>query len=303
MPVSKEELIKDLETPEYQAVVKETLAKREFVVQDKTEHASYLDRFKTDVIEKEMPTRVKSVHDQYDKDIKELYGVDREPTEKTYDYLKRAAKTKLGELQSSSDKIKELEEAIRKGDSSGALQRRLEEEEARYKKTLGERDQTIESLKKQGEVTSKTADVKLLYGEIKKGFVKQLPPMFARAEAAALDEAIRNSVARDGKLYMSNSDGSIKKDASFNEVTVEAFLKQEFKDVIETQKKQGGGGSQGGGGDPPTDPTKYTPETFPMREELKTKAALMDYMLSLGIKQGTPVFQNIWKKYGLPMEA
>lgn len=303
MPVSKEELIKDLETSEYQAVVKEALVKKEFVVQDKTEHASYLDRFKADVIEKEMPTKVKAIHDQYDKDTKELFGVDREANEKTYEYLKRAAKTKLSELQTSADKIKELEEAIKKGDGSKAMAEKLEQEEARFKKLMREKDEELKTYKQQSEHATKSADIKLIYGDLKKSFVKTLPPMFARAEAAALDEAIRNSVYKDGKLYMANPDGSIRKDSSFNEIPVEDFFKAEFKEVIEEKKKTGGGGSTPGPGDGGVDPTKLTPENFPMKDTLKTKADLTDYMLSLGLKQGTPAFINIWKKYGLPMAS
>jgi hypothetical protein len=303
MPVNKEELVKDLESPEYLGLIKETLAKKEFVVQDKTEHASYLDRFKSDVIEKELPSRVKAVHDSYDKDTKDLFGVDRDPNEKSYDYLKRAAKGKLTELETSAKKIADLEAAIAKGDTSAAMAAKLEAEETKFKTILREKDSQIEQLQKQTQTTSKTADVKLIYGEIKKGFVKQLPPMFARAEAAALDEVINNSVVKDGKLYMSNPDGTVRKDSSYNEITVEDHLKKEFKDVIEVQKKQGGAGSPPGPGDPTVDPSKLTPDNFPMKESIKTKIELTDYMLSLGLKQGTKEFIAIWTKYGYPMTA
>jgi hypothetical protein len=168
---------------------------------------------------------------------------------------------------------------------------------------MREKDEELKTYKQQSEHATKSADIKLIYGELKKSFVKTLPPMFTRAEAAALDEAIRNSVYKDGKLYMANPDGSIRKDASFNEIPVEDFFKAEFKEVIETQKKQGGAGSPPGPGDPTVDPTKLTPENFPMKDNLKTKADLTDYMLSLGLKQGTPAFNLIWKKYGLPMTA
>lgn len=300
MPVSKEELEKDLDTPEYLTLVKEKLAKKEMIVQDKAEHQLYLDRYKSDVIEKEIPTRIKAVHDQYDKDIKETFGIDREASEKTYDYLKRAGKTATGEVQKSADRIKELEDLIKKGDGSKAMAEKLEQEEARFKKLIKEKDQELLTYKQKSEIVSKTADIKLIYGDIKKTFVKTLPPMFSRAEAAALDEAIRLSVVKDGKLYMANGDGSIRKDSSYNEISVEDFLKAEFKEVIEEKKKQGGAGSNGGDPDP-IDPTKYDDKTFPMKDDLKTKAALTDYMLSLGIKQGTDQFRLIWKKYGLPL--
>jgi flagellar hook-basal body complex protein FliE len=301
MPVSKEELLKDLDTPEYQTLIKEALTKKEFVIQDKTEHQSYLDRYKNDVLEKELPNRIKTIYDNIDKDVKETFGVDRDPNEKTYEYLKRAGKTKLSALEQSQQKIRELEEAISKGDGTAAMKRKLEEEQANFQRELKKREDKIRELEQNHSIVQKTADVKLLYGELKKGFIKQLPPLFARAEAAALDEAIRNSVAQDGKLYMANADGSIRKDSSYNEISVEDFLKAEFKDVIETQRKAGGAGSEGGKGDP-KDPKDITDENFPMKSDIKNKRELTDYMLSLGIKQGTEQFRKIWVKYGLPMQ-
>jgi hypothetical protein len=38
-----------------------------------------------------------------------------------------------------------------------------------------------------------------------------------------------------------------------------------------------------------------------MRADIKTKAALMDYMISLGLKQGTEQFNKIYAKFGRPM--
>jgi hypothetical protein len=298
MPVLKDELVKDLETPEYQTLVRETLAKKDFVVYTKDEHAQYLDRFKTDVVEKELPSRLSKVYSDLDKDIKETFGIDRAENEKSYDYLKRAGAVKLGELKSSGDKIKELEEALKKGDPSGALQKKLEEEERKFKTILDEKNGEIKKLRGETERTRKEADVKLLYGDIKKTFVKTLPTLFHKIEAVTINEAIANSVLKEGKLYMANADGSIRKDSGYNEITVEEWLKQEFKDVIEKIKPPAGGGGGGKGGDPEPDPTKYTAETFPMKAEIKTRVGLMDYMDSLGLKRGTTLYNEIYKKHG-----
>lgn len=301
MPVSKEELVKDLETPEYQTIVKDALAKKEFVIRDKAEDSSFLDRYKADVIEKEIPSKIKEVYDKLDIDIKTTFGVDREANEKTYEYLKRAGKVKLTALDTSAAKIAELEAAIAKGDTSAAMAKKLETEQENWKKKSREYETTIQKLQTENQVTSKAADVKLVYGELKKTFVKQLPALFARAEAAALDEAINNSIVKDGKLYMANADGTIKKDSKYNEITVEDFLKAEFKEVIEEKKTQGGGGSDPKAGGDGTDPKDLNAKNFKKPDNIKTKATLTDHMLSLGLKQGTAQFNDIWRAYGLPM--
>lgn len=299
MPVNKEELVKDLETPEYLGLIKETLAKKEFTVQDKAEHVAYLDRYKSDIMEKELPNKVKSIYDGLDKDIKELFGVDRDPNEKTYDYLKRVGGSKLAD---SAKKIQELETAIASGKGSEAMAARLEQEQAKYKKTIGELNSKVETLERENRTTGKSAEVKLIFGGIERSFVKTLPPMFVRAKNAALDEAVTLSTYKDGKLYMTNVDGSIRKDNNFAEITVEDFLKAEFKDVIEKQQKQGGAGSPPKNDDGTlVDPSKLTVENFPMQANIKKKGELTDYMLSLGLKQGSKEFIDIWRKYGLPL--
>jgi hypothetical protein len=302
MPVSKEELTKDLlENPEYQTLAKETLAKKDFIIQTKDEQTSYLDRFKKDVIEKELPAKVSEIYSNIDKDIKETYGIDRETQEKTYDYLKRVGKIKISDLEKSTLKIKELEEAIAKGDTSAAMKKKLEDEEHRFKIELKKREDKIQELETKVQTTSKSADVRAIYGDLKKSFVKQLPAMFTRAETAALEEAVRMSVAEDGKLYMINSDGSIRKDSAYNKISVEDFLKAEFKDVIETKNPAGGAGSGGGKGSDPVDPKAITVENFPMKAEIKGRGALIEYMDSLGLKQGTQLYRDIYKKFSEPL--
>jgi hypothetical protein len=302
MPVNKEELLKDLETPEYITLVKETLGKKKFVIQDEAEAAAFLDRYKKDVIEKEIPLKIKEVYDFMDREVKETSGIERETNEKTSDFIKRVLKTKGAEAAASMTKIKELEAAIAAGSTDPALKKKLEDEQQTFKTILKNKDKEIEDVRGEAVKYRKAADIKLIYGELKKNFIKTLPPMFATAEAATLDEVARNSVEKEGRLYMANADGSVKKDASYNEITVEDYLKAAFKEVIETKKTQGGGGSGGGnGGDPGTDPSKLTDENFPMRADIKTKAALMDYMVSLGLKQGTEQFTKIYAKYGRAM--
>jgi len=301
MPVNKEELLKDLETPEYIGLVKETLGKKKFVIQDEAENVAFLDRYKKDVIEKEIPGKIREVYDYLDKELKEASGVERETNEKTSDYLKRVVKSKADAVNASALKIKQLEDAIAAGDTSAAMKKRLEDEEQRFKKLLSDKDKELADVKGEAARTRKAADIKLIYGELKKGFVKTLPPMFAAVETAVLGEVVSASVEKDGRLYMANADGSIKKDASYNEITVEDYLKAAFKEVTETKKTQGGGGSGGAGAEPGTDPSKLTDENFPMRADIKTKAALMDYMISLGLKQGTEQFTKIYAKFGRQM--
>jgi hypothetical protein len=68
-----------------------------YVVRSQADETSYLETYKNTVVEKEIPTRIKQVHDQYDTDIFELTGERKLPNEKTYDFLKR----KITEIKNS----------------------------------------------------------------------------------------------------------------------------------------------------------------------------------------------------------
>jgi hypothetical protein len=304
MPVDKVELAKDLETPEYQALIKETLAKKEFVIHDKTEHQSYLDRYKTDVIEKEIPNRVKAIHDQYDKDVKELTGIDRDLTnEKSYDYVKRAFKTKLADADTYTKKIADLEEKIKSGDPSGIYKKQLEEAENKYKTQLELKEKELNGLKQQSSVLARRSAAESELSKLRASFKKDLPAMFSRIEKSVLDEAINKiSIKEDGRAVILKDDGTVLKDSAFNEVTLESYLKNEFKDVIDTGAGGSGAGSKNpaGGGGP--DPSTITVDTFVMDPKITRQGELMDYMLSLGLKRGDKTFNAIYKKFSVNLK-
>lgn len=295
MPVNKEELAKDLETPEYQELVKTKLTEKKFVVRDEASDKTYLENYKKDVLEKEIGPRIAEVHTLYDKDIKELFGVDRTQDEKSYDYLKRAAKGKLTGLE---QKITELTDQIKKGDPTGALTKKLEEAEALYQKTIKERDDELATLKGQVANSAKATKLMEAYVDVKKKFKASLPAFFAKYEKQALDEILAKSVlGTDGKLYQGDGSGGIKKDASFNPVPIEKLLIEEFKDVIDDKAPAGGAGS-GKGSDNKIDPNTLNKDNFERPAEVKTQEQLMTYMLEIGLVRGTKVFNEIYSKHG-----
>lgn len=303
MPVDKTELAKDLATPEYQTIVKDELSKKEFIIRTKDEENAFQDRFKTDVIEREIPGKIKAVHDQYDKDTKELFGIDRNQDEKSYDYLKRAAKAKLNDYEGLKTEVTTLKEQIKKGDPTGTLQKQLEEAENKARVALEEKDKRIAALENEGSLTKKESKLINEYADIKATFKKELPPMFSITEKAILDNALKNSTLKDGVLYATNSDGSIKKDASFKEVTVKDDLAVLFKDVVDSGKKQGGAGSGGGFQKGDVDPSTVTADSFILPDNIKFRNDLMTHLIELGIPRGTKQFDAIWAKHSAGLKA
>jgi hypothetical protein len=303
MPVDKVELAKDLESAEYQTLVKETLGKKDFTIRTKDEQATYEQNFKKDVIEKEIPGKIKEVHDQYDKDVSEMTGLKREQNEKTYDFVKRALKANTGDSAALTAKIKTLEEQIAKGDTSGATKKLLEEAEAKFKTKLQEQDQLITKLQGETTATKKQSLLTSDYATIKASFVKQLPKLFDRTEKSILTEALEiGLVDDDGKIYASDGKGNFLKDSSFQKIPMTVWLKNEFKDVIDAGAKP----LPGGGSQPPnkteTNPDLITVDNFVVPETIKTGTDLGTYMLEQGLMRGTQKYTDIWNKfrYDLP---
>lgn len=289
MPVNQEELIKDLETPEYQKIVTESLKKKEYAIYTKDEHTAFQDRFKQNVIETEIAPKIKEVHDRYDKDTKELFGVDRNPEEKSYDYLKRAASVHL-------TKIKDLEEKIKAGDPTGALQKQLDETNAKYQRAIQEKDQEINNLRGEKTRTEKASAVMTIYADVKSKFKKTLPPLFGQAEKTILDGVIESAVLKDGKYYVGDGKGNPVLDKGFSPVLISDHLAEQFKELIEVTPA-GGGGSGGGKPGEKLDLSKITVDNFLMPEGKKTKADVMDYLTEVGIPKGTPLYNKIYAKY------
>lgn len=299
MPVNEAELIKDLDDPKYLKIVSDTLATKKISVLNETERTTLLDNHKKEVIEKEIPAHIEKVHTQYDTDLKTVFGDDykREANEKTYDALKRVGTAKLKAL---GDKIIDLEDKIKKGDTSGALTKKLADAEEQYKVELEKRETKIKELEGGVLASNKSAAFEKAYANIKAKFVKNLPPMFAQTEKAINAGILATAILKDGVLYAGNADGSIRKDSSFKEITVETVLETEYKDVIGKAKAQGGTGSSGGGGGPKDDaidPKTITKDNFEMPGNIKDPGELMDHLLEIGVPRGTQQFKDIWNKF------
>lgn len=298
MPVNKEELAKDLETPDYQNLVKDTLSKKDFIVRTKDEETQFQERFKTDVIEKEIPSKISAVHSQYDKDVEAVTGVKRNQDEKSYEYVKRV----LGDLKSqSSDELKkevqDLKKQIAEGDKTGATAKALQEAEEKYKTSLAEKDNLIKSLQEKQSGVERESILTREYAEIKRTFKKDLPPLFDRTEKAILADVLSTAVIVEGKMYVGDGNGGVKKDASFNPIPISAKLKEEFKAVIDGAAPKGGGGTKGGGSNNDADPSKITVDNFEMPETVKNGTELIDYMMEQGLKRGTKQFDEIYAKF------
>lgn len=280
--------------PAIQKVAVEALGKAKYIVQDEATHTAFKENLVKTEVEKVIGTKIREVHDQYDKDLKEVFGDKfvKNQDEKSYEALKRVGKSVLTELQT---KITTIEDQMKKGDPTGVLAKRLEEAELNYKNELAKKDTELSALRGQTETAAKSVALQTAYQSVAQKFIKNLPPFFTETKDTILNSLLKDSILKDGVLYVGEN-GIIKKDSGFNEIKIEDYLKVKFKDVIDTKPAAGGAGSGGNGGAGKQDPTKWTVETYELPGGVTTPGDLLRRMAEDGLVRGTPLFNSIWAK-------
>ena len=240
MGINKDEAVKKIQDS------KET----EFEVFEGKEHATYLDNFKETVI----APKIKDVHDQYDKDIKEVTGIEREGNEKSYNYLKRAGgvlKEKADSVAGFETKVTELEAKIKDGSGDEQLKGKLTQAEtdlANAKTLYKEGKDTWDSEKKTLESSHQKAgmsnilDRALMGIKFKEGMTKEVVDIVVdNVKNGLLDIA----EVVEGKMIFKDKEGItlVNKDNALNPYTPEEMLQSKLTDIIDVGRKIPGTGA------------------------------------------------------------
>ena len=250
----------------------------------------------TTEVDKQIGTKIGEVHTAYDKDILELTGETKVGTEKTYDYLKRAVG---GALTARQTKIADLEKAIADGSTDPTLKAQLlelqtkaadwKQKEKTYGTTLFEKDVLLDL--RLGQVGIKLNDA----------LPMSLQALaLENAEKKVLGMAKQQTVEGVTSIvYMKNGVVALKDGVA---ATAGDLLREELKDVLDQGQGGAGGGAGGGQGGAGGKGGKVNvPDTLPAT--VKSQSQLIDYLLQLGVADGTDEFDAAFDKLskGLPI--
>lgn len=308
MPIELEDLNNELQTNEqfrkdalaaivgnetYRTTITEGLKSSGFEVMDQKAKSELLERHKEEVFSKELPSKVREIHDQYDTTLKK-FGIERQQDEKTYAALERGLndyKTNIETLKTQSG-----------GDE--ALKAKIAEIENNAKTTIAEKDKALSDLQSKYATTEKKIQLDKVFNPIRAKFKKDLPDYFKSHEDSVINSVLSKSVVEGDVMYMADDNGNILKDGSYNPIKVEDYLNEQFKTVFADVNKPAGGA--GAGGDDPntsSDPSDIKVETFVLPGNVKNKGELATYLASKGLIQNTKNYRDIWGKFGvsLPM--
>jgi hypothetical protein len=250
------------------------LGQKGFVVRSKADEESYLNTYKSQVIEQEIPTRIKEVHDKYDEDLFTLTGERKAPTEKTYDFLKR----KISEIKASKIDDPVLKEQLT------TLQKTLESKDKEHKTALEKMESDYFKRELNGMVSNALDTVNIAIpahlktDEEKQKYVASQKNMMKR-------DMLDNVTAKkdkDGNVVFYNGEQPLTSTTDGKPLQAIDLIKDRYGFYLaaETQKTTGAGTGGNGGAD-----GKFT-----------TKEQVMEHLKAKGLKPLTKAFSDEYGK-------
>lgn len=250
-------------------------------------------------------------HSQYDADVYQITGIQREQSEKTYEYVKRVLskyKTEVSELptvkmslQKLEQEKKDLEEVIKSGKGSEAITQQLKDAQS-----------MIDSLKKTNETTVSELTKKLSEKETEVSSIKvnavfekalvgiKLKEEYSDSIKDVLINNAKNTILAsyktdwvDGKLVFRDSAGEILRNGNNlqNPYTVEELMKDNLKDALFVEDRRGGGGT---GVSKPND--KDILDISTAKDQFEADDIFSKYLMKKGYSRGTVEFADAFRK-------
>lgn len=246
----------------------------------------------------------RTIYDNLDKDLSEVSGIAKENNEKSLVYAKRLVnnfKTAAEAATPLQLKITELETAIANGAGDATMKAQLEQykqKETDWQKEKGDYGTKLFQAEVKGDIRLGMAGLK--YNEAIPKTLVDLARQSAESTVLGM-AATQKTGDKTSIVYMEN--GQVKLNAEGQAADAGYIVRELLKDVLDTGVEGAGGGGQGGPRPPRVgaDGQVVVPDTLP--ETVKTQAGLIDYLLSLGVKQYTEAFDKAFAKHKgtLPM--
>ena len=264
------------------------------IVRKKAEETDYLNNFKKQAIDQQMPDILKSIHDQYDEDLFKITGQKRTGTGvHTYDFMKQI----YSDLKSKADKgtelegqIKTLQDQIKAGAHDQGLLNELEDVKKRYGKLqsdtklqLAEKEKAFQDFRVGAEIDKAIAGFK-----IKDTIPDAVKTTYLETKRA---ELLKSAKIEDGKLVFIDSNGIVMKNiTTMNPMTINEILKDTLLPIIDE-----GIINPGAGADPNKAASKTSAAYFPANG-LKLDDLSEDVQAKTGYKRGTPEYQKAFNE-------
>ena len=263
-------------------------------------------------------TKIGELHGMYDKDVKEVSGIEKDQGEKSYDYVKRVLgdfKSKIGgatELQTKitgyETEIANLKKQISEGKGDEVIRQQLKDAQTELatlktqyetdKQTWGTKEkefsQQISGIQVDTQFEKATAGLKF-----KAGYPESVQKtLISSAKSAILGTYKPDWVEADGQKIMVFRDakGEIARNKanSLNPYTAQELISEQLKEVLDLGKKTTGAGTEEPGKNPQE--TVEIVDIAGAKTQVQADEIIVKYLMQNGETRGSASFAEKQRK-------
>lgn len=284
--MKKEDILKSLESA----------GDADFTLRTKDEEKTFLDNYRSSILESEVGAKSK-LYSLIDDDIFHITGVKKQSDEQTHVFLKN----QLTALKTKAEKVSELENEItelRKNKPDDAKLQEIKDLQNQIKKIKLQHDEELTQFSQRTQKTLIKSDIErgLMDLKIKAGIPEGVRRVFVDS---IIEELSGSAEMRDGQLVFLDADKkALRNPATMAPYTAKELLAEKMKDLIDVTHKQDG----------ITLPKDTDPVTkgkdgkltlnFSVPAEVTTRQKLGEHLITLGVKRGTPEYNEAYKTFG-----
>ncbi len=281
----------------------------DYVVRTAEEEKTFLENYGKKIEEEVIPSKISDLHNRYDEDVFSVTGLKKNPTEKSYDFIKRVLgdlKTKAEKTSSFETEIASLKKQLADGTGDKKTLADLEAMQTAYKTLEESKTKEVDSLKKTAEQKEIRYELtSALSGfNFKKGITEPVRKAF-------VDQVINelSSVAelRDGKLVFIDKAGNPMRNAhnALNPYSAKELLDERLKEIVDVGRKIDNGPDIEGAIEKEYDKNgKLIKAAIVVPDSVKTKVDLGEFFIKSKILRNTPEYNMLYAEYGknLPLK-
>lgn len=274
----------------------------DFIIRTGDEDKTFLENYGKKIEEEVIPTKISELHNRYDEDVFAVTGLKKNPTEKTYDFVKRVLASYKSDAEKSGTLAKEiadLKKQIADGTGDKKTLQDLEAMQKAYNELQATKDKEITDLKTdydkykiRSEIMSATSGM-----TFKKGIPESVINAYMNQ---VVNELTGIASYQDGKLVFMK-DGVPMRNTfnALNPYTAKELVEERLKDIRETGKTASGGPDISKEIVKEFDKTsgKLTKIALVIPDSIKNKQDLSKYLISQKLLRGTEEYNLAYKEY------
>lgn len=273
----------------------------DFIIRTGDEDKMFLENYGKKIEEEIIPSKISELHNRYDEDVFTVTGMKKNPTEKTYDFVKRVLASYKTDAEKSGTLVKEIAD-LKKQIADGTGDRKthddLEAVQKAYKELQEAKDKEIGTLKSdydkykiRSEIMSATSGM-----VFKKGIPESVVSAYVNQ---VVNDLTGISSFQDGKLVFVK-DGVPMRNTfnALNPYTAKELVEERLKDIRETGKLSPGGPDISKEIIKEYDKSgKILKVAMVIPDSVKNKQELSKHLISQGLLRGTEEYNLAYKEY------